>query len=143
MDPALPGWADFWCRPSGPGLQTPLSHVHSCLDLPQASHLLRMTAWWGGEKLSVRYAEKHGEIKKVTSSDRSVPRFPASRHSQLPVCGFLSKKAAWNLPAPPRSTGNLGERSGGICSALHQHRMQRESTAPPLFRATFTISPPK
>jgi hypothetical protein len=25
------------------------------------------------------------------------------------VSGFLSKKAAWNLPAPPRSTGNLGE----------------------------------
>jgi hypothetical protein len=25
MDPALPGWADFWCRPYGPGLQTPLS----------------------------------------------------------------------------------------------------------------------
>src|SRR5580704_14515947 len=43
MDPALPGWADFWCRPSGPGLQTPLSHVHSCLDLPQASHPLGMT----------------------------------------------------------------------------------------------------
>ena len=43
MDPALPGWADFWCRPSGPGLQTPLSHVHSPLNLPQASRLLGMT----------------------------------------------------------------------------------------------------
>jgi hypothetical protein len=43
MDPALPGWADFWCRPSGPGLQTPLSHVHSSLSLPQASRLLGMT----------------------------------------------------------------------------------------------------
>ena len=40
VDPALPGWADFWCRPSGPGLQTPLSHVHSILNLPQASQLL-------------------------------------------------------------------------------------------------------
>jgi hypothetical protein len=38
--PALPGWADFWCRPSGPGLQTPLSHIHSCLNLSQASQLL-------------------------------------------------------------------------------------------------------
>jgi hypothetical protein len=43
MDPALPGWADFWCRPSGPGLQIPLSHVHSSLNLPQASRLLGMT----------------------------------------------------------------------------------------------------
>ena len=43
MDPALPGWADFWCRPSGPGLQTPLSRVHSSLNLPQASQLLGMT----------------------------------------------------------------------------------------------------
>src|SRR5579863_8360098 len=40
--PALPGWADFWCRPCGPGLQTPLSHVHSSLDLPQTSRLLLM-----------------------------------------------------------------------------------------------------
>jgi hypothetical protein len=37
LDPALPGWADFWCRPSGPGLQTPPSHVHSSLNLPQVS----------------------------------------------------------------------------------------------------------
>jgi hypothetical protein len=37
------GWADFWCRPSGPGLQTPLSHVHSSLNLTQASRLLGMT----------------------------------------------------------------------------------------------------
>jgi hypothetical protein len=32
MDPALPGWADFWRRPSGPGLRTPLSHVRSSVD---------------------------------------------------------------------------------------------------------------
>jgi hypothetical protein len=43
MDPALPGWADFWCRPSGPGWQTPLSHVHSSLNLLQASRFLGMT----------------------------------------------------------------------------------------------------
>jgi hypothetical protein len=43
MDPALPGWADFWCRPSGPGLQTPLSHVHCPLNLPRSSQRLGMT----------------------------------------------------------------------------------------------------
>ena len=30
MDPALPGWTDFWCRPTGPGLswarRDPLFH---------------------------------------------------------------------------------------------------------------------
>ena len=38
--PSPSGLGYFWCRPSGPGLQTPLSHVHSSLNLPQASQLL-------------------------------------------------------------------------------------------------------
>jgi hypothetical protein len=61
MDPALPGWANVWCRPSGPGLQTPLSPVHSSLNLPQASRLLLMTKgrvgvssgnWFEGSQVS-------------------------------------------------------------------------------------------
>src|SRR5258708_28036920 len=51
MDPALPGWADFWCRPSGPGLQTPLSHVHSSLNLPKRGHRLPMTKGRAGFQL--------------------------------------------------------------------------------------------
>ena len=38
----------FGGRPSGPGLQTPLSHVHSILNLPQASQLLPRHAGAGG-----------------------------------------------------------------------------------------------
>ena len=33
------------------------------------------------------------------------------------ACGFPQEKGAQNLPTPPSSTGNLGERSGGICSS--------------------------
>jgi hypothetical protein len=43
--PALPGWAEVWCRPAGPGLQTPLSHRHSIVNLPQAKQLPGMTNW--------------------------------------------------------------------------------------------------
>src|SRR5258708_14848953 len=46
--------------------------------------------------------------------DRSVPRFPASRHLQQPRMRLSVEKGARSLPAPPSSTGNLGERSGEI-----------------------------
>ena len=48
MDPALPGWADVWCRPSGPGLQTPLSHVHSSHNLPRCHGTPGQVATLGG-----------------------------------------------------------------------------------------------
>jgi hypothetical protein len=40
MDPALPGWAVFGAGPPGLDRKTLLSHVHSILDLPQASQPL-------------------------------------------------------------------------------------------------------
>ena len=46
--------------------------------------------------------------------DRSVPRFPASRHLQQPRMRLSVEKGARSLPAPRSSTGNLGERSGEI-----------------------------
>ncbi len=62
-DPALPGWADFWCRPSGPGWQTPLSHVHSSLNLPQASRLLpRQAPRHAGAQRGRRDDRGEGEV---------------------------------------------------------------------------------
>src|ERR1700722_16795434 len=58
-----------------------------------------------------------GQIKKVTRSDRSVSRFPTSPYSPLPRMRLSLEKGAQSLSTPPSSTGNLGERSGGICSS--------------------------
>ena len=50
MDPALPGWADFWCRPSGPALQTPLPMFIPPLTCAGKSAALGMTK----ERVSVK-----------------------------------------------------------------------------------------
>jgi hypothetical protein len=49
--------------------------------------------------------------------DRSVPGFPTSWHSQEPRMRLSVEKGARSSSTLPRSSGNLGERSGGICSS--------------------------
>jgi hypothetical protein len=83
MDPALPGWADFWCRPSGPGLQTPLSHVHSCLNLPQASQVLpRHAGAKRDDKGEGGVSSKNLMLVKRTAG-------PSLRYAAVGACDFL------------------------------------------------------
>jgi antitoxin Phd len=48
--------------------------------------------------------------------DRSGPGFPTSRCWQRPRVRLSVERAAWSSSTPRVSTGNPGERSGGICS---------------------------
>ena len=49
--------------------------------------------------------------------DQSVSGFPATQNSQHPRMRLSVKKGAPPLPKPTKSTGNPGERSGGICGS--------------------------
>ena len=87
MDPALPGWADFWCRPSGPGLQTPLSHVHSSLNLPQASQLLGTAKERVGFPLGIGCRDPRSQTRdqghpSISSFDR-VPPFESHSSTEF------------------------------------------------------------
>ena len=74
MDPALPGWADFWCRPSGPGRKHPLSLVHSFLNLPQASRLLTRLAGASGMTKCRVVAQVRAESGIATYLPRGMAR---------------------------------------------------------------------
>jgi hypothetical protein len=106
MDPALPGWADFWCRPPGPGLQTPLSHVHSFLNLPQASRLLEMTILL---QLKLRISPGNAEFYPQTELSSRPERTRISCHAALETtaCAAFSKESLMKF-----ANANINRKSG-------------------------------
>jgi hypothetical protein len=72
----------------------------------------------GDEKRSVSSNRSPWKLRPpLCHPDRSVPGFPTSWHSQEPRMRLSVEKGARSSSTLPRSTGNLGERSGGICSS--------------------------